>query len=95
MAHEAFGVDAIGGIQNGLTLLEDERGLLVVNQSRCEQAQPGAAVFLVVPAEKSLRKSAAVLNTTEAARGIHAFCKHNFKVSASMEQNGSMSMPFG
>ena len=26
LAHEAFGVDAIGGIENGLTLFEDERG---------------------------------------------------------------------
>ena len=65
LAHEAFGVDAIGGIENSLTLFEDERGLVVVDHGRREQAQPGVAMFLVVPAEKSLRKSAAVLNAAE------------------------------
>ena len=54
---EAFGMDAIGGIENGLAPFEEERGLLVVHHGRGEQAQPGATVFLVVPAEKSLRKS--------------------------------------
>ena len=58
---EAFGMDAIGGIENYLAPFEDERGLVVVDHGRGEQAQPGVAVFLVVPAEKSLRKSAAVL----------------------------------
>src|ERR1022692_3017102 len=72
LAHEAFGVDAIGGIENGLTLFEDERGLVVVNHGRGEQAQPGVAVFLVVPAEKSLRKSATVLNAPEAVWELRA-----------------------
>src|SRR5207245_9725887 len=36
----------------------------------CEQRQAGVAMFLVVPAEESLRKSAAVLNTPEAVREL-------------------------
>ena len=35
LADEAFGVDAIGGIENGLALFEDERGLVVVDHGRC------------------------------------------------------------
>ena len=66
---EAFGMDAIGGIENGLALFENERGLVVVDHSRGEQTQPGVAVFFVVPAEKSLRKSAAILNAPETGRG--------------------------
>ena len=65
---EAFGMDAIGGIENDLAPFEHERGLVVVDHGRGEQAQPGVAVFLVVPAEESLRKSAAVLNAPEAIR---------------------------
>ena len=67
---EAFGMDAIGGIENGLALLEDERGLVVVDHGRSEQAQPGVAVFLVVPAKKSLRKSPTVLNAAETIRKL-------------------------
>jgi len=36
LADEAFGMDAIGGIENGLTLFEDERGLVVVDHGRRE-----------------------------------------------------------
>jgi len=36
LADEAFGVDAIGGIENGLALFEDERGLVVVDHGRGE-----------------------------------------------------------
>src|ERR1039457_6231106 len=70
LAHEAFGVDAIGGIENGFGPVEDEGGLGVGDHGRGEQAQPGVAVFLVVPAEKSLRKSAAVLNASETIREL-------------------------
>ena len=69
---EAFGMDAIGGIENDLAPFEDERGLVVVDHGRGEQAQPGVAVFLVVPAEKSLRKSAAVLNARKAIRELRS-----------------------
>ena len=54
---EAFGMDAIGGIEHDLAPFEDERGLVVVDHGRGEQAQPGVAVFFVVPAEKSLEKA--------------------------------------
>jgi hypothetical protein len=43
---EAFGMDAIGGIENGLALFENERSLVVVDHSRGEQTQPGVAMFL-------------------------------------------------
>ena len=36
LADEAFGVDAIGGIENGLALFKDERGLVVVDHGRGE-----------------------------------------------------------
>jgi hypothetical protein len=62
LAHEPFGVDAKGGIENNLALFEDERGLVVVDHGGCKQAQPGVAVFLVVPAKKFLRKSPTVLD---------------------------------
>ena len=51
---EAFGMDAVGGIENGLALFEDERGLLVVDHGRREQRQAGVAMFLIVPAKESL-----------------------------------------
>ena len=38
LADEAFGMDVIGGIENGLALFEDERGLVVVDHRRCQQA---------------------------------------------------------
>src|SRR5437879_13664239 len=60
----------ISRVENGLALFEDERGLVVVHHGRCEQRQAGVAMFLVVPAEESLRKSAAVLNTPEAVREL-------------------------
>jgi hypothetical protein len=72
LADEAFGVDAIGGIENGLALFEDARGLVVVDHGRGEQAQPGVAVFFVVLAEKSLRESAGVLQASEAVRELRA-----------------------
>src|SRR5208283_1062699 len=72
LVDEAFGMDAIGGIENGLALFEDERSLVVVDHSRSEQAQPGVAMFFVVPAEKSLRKSATVLNAPKAVRKLRA-----------------------
>jgi len=53
-------------------LFENERGLVVVHYGRGEQAQPGMAVFLVVPAEKSLRKSPAILNTAETIRKLRS-----------------------
>jgi hypothetical protein len=40
--------------ENGLALFEAERGLMVVDHRRGEQAQPRVAVFFVVPVEKSL-----------------------------------------
>ena len=67
---EAFGMDAVGGIENGLALFEDERGLVVVDHCRCEQAQPRVTMFLVVPTKKSLRKSSAILNAPEAVREL-------------------------
>ena len=70
MVDEAFGMDAIGGIENGLALFEDERGLVVVDHGRREQAQPGVTMFLVVPTKKSLRKSPAILNAPEAVREL-------------------------
>jgi hypothetical protein len=54
LTHEAFGMSSISGIENGLALFEDERGLLIVDHGRREQRQAGVAVFFVVPAEKSL-----------------------------------------
>jgi hypothetical protein len=68
LTDEALGVDTIGGVENGLALFEDERGLIVVDHGRGEQAQPRLAVFFVVPVEKSLRKSPAILNAAEAIR---------------------------
>ncbi len=38
LAHEAFGVTLIGGIENGLALFEDARGLAVVNHGWRQQA---------------------------------------------------------
>jgi hypothetical protein len=72
LVDEAFGMDAIGGIEHGLALFENERGLVVVHHGWGEQAQPGMAVFLVVPAEKSLRKSPAILNTAETIRKLRS-----------------------
>ena len=63
-------MDAIGGIENGLALFENERSLVVVDHSRGEQAQPGVAVFFVVPAEKSLRKSTTIMNAPETSREL-------------------------
>src|SRR6202049_3732607 len=69
---EAFGMDAVGGIENGLALFEDERGLVVVDHGRREQAQPGVTVFVVIPAKKSLRKSPAILNAAETVRELRS-----------------------
>jgi hypothetical protein len=55
-----------------LGLFEDERGLVVVDHGRCEQAQPGVTMFLVVPTKKSLRKSPAILKASEAVRELRA-----------------------
>jgi hypothetical protein len=70
LVDEAFGMDAIGGIENDLALFEDERGLVVVHHRRREQPQAGVSMFLVVPAEKSLRESATVLNAPETVREL-------------------------
>ena len=37
LAHEAFGIDSIGGIENSLALFEDERSLVVADHGRREQ----------------------------------------------------------
>ena len=47
-----FRVNSISPIENCLTLLEDERGLSIVNHSRREQSQAGMAMFLVVPTKE-------------------------------------------
>jgi hypothetical protein len=38
LADEALAMEAIGGIENGLALFEDDRGLVVVHHGRREQA---------------------------------------------------------
>ena len=54
LVDEAFGVDAIGGIENGLALFPDQRGLVVVDHGRGDHADSGVAMFIVVPGEECL-----------------------------------------
>ena len=52
----------VSGIEYELTLPEDLFGVTIVDHGRCEHADTGVAVFIVVPREKKLRMDAAVLD---------------------------------
>ena len=68
---EAFGMDAIGGIENGLALFENERGLVVVDHGRRHQTESGMAVFVVVPGEEALAEGLrAILDRAKAIRKL-------------------------
>ena len=69
---EAFGMDAISDIENGLALFENERGLVVVDHGRGEQPRPGVTVLVVVPPKKTLTESATVLDAPESGPGTPA-----------------------
>jgi hypothetical protein len=49
---EPFGVCGVGGVEHARALVSDCLGQSVVDVSRGMQAQPGVAVFVVVPAEE-------------------------------------------
>ena len=54
LADKAFGMSAVGGIENGAPPLNGFRGQAVMHHSRREKAQSGMAVFVVIPDEELL-----------------------------------------
>ena len=72
MADEPFRVSLKSGIQDGLAMEQQIGGLAQVNHGGGHQAQAGVMVFVVVPAEEGLVKSAGVFDGTEAVREARA-----------------------
>ena len=71
-SYEAFRVKLISRIEHGLTFFSHPAGLAVVHHRRREQPHHGVAMFLVVPAKKSLTESTAVLDTAKAVREVRS-----------------------
>ena len=62
----------VGYLEHFLALPQDVFGLTIVNHGWRQQAHTRVAVFFVVPAEKFLTESPAVLDAAEAVRELRA-----------------------
>src|SRR5271169_7151245 len=67
---EALRVTLVSNIEHFLALPQNVFCLAIVHHRRREQAQAGVAMFLVVPAKKSLTESSAILNAPETVREL-------------------------
>ena len=63
---EAFGVDEIGSVKNGLAFFDDELCLTMVERRRSKEADPRMMMLFVVPAEEVHDKGARIFNGTKA-----------------------------
>ena len=61
-ADEPFGVCGVGGVEYTGPLVADCLGQAVVDVGGCMQAQPGMAVFIVIPTEEDLAVSSGVFD---------------------------------
>ena len=62
----------VSGVEHHLAVGQDGLGFPEVHHGRGQQADAGVAVLFVVPLEKLLAESAAILDATEAIRKIRA-----------------------
>ena len=69
-ANEAIGVGQIGCVEDGLTLLPNDRRLAVMDHGGRHHSDAGVTVVVVVPNEERLAEGAAVLNAAEAIRKL-------------------------
>jgi len=65
---EVLRVSLIGGIEDSLALLPDQRGLVVVDHGRGHQAERGMAVLVVIPGEEAQAEAAGILDRAKAVR---------------------------
>ena len=65
-ADEALRVGEVGGIEDGLALLEDRGRLAEVDPGGREHANAGVAMVVVVPGEETVAEGVAVLGAAEA-----------------------------
>ena len=63
--HESFGVCGVGGVEHTGAFVADDGGGAVVHVGGNVQAEPGMAVFVVVPAEEDLAVAAGGLDRVE------------------------------
>ena len=70
LAHEAFGVGSVSGVQDEPALSPHELGPAVVDVGGCVEADPRMAVVGVVPAEETPAEGVGVLEAAEAAREL-------------------------
>lgn len=62
---EAFGVTSIGCVEHVLSLLDDLCGHAVMEHIWCQQRDSAVMMFVVVPREKALAKSARIFDGSE------------------------------
>ena len=66
MLYESFRVKCIGGVEDRLAFLNNERSLAMVKYGRGKQADPRMMMLLVVPVEEFNREGASICKGSKA-----------------------------
>ena len=78
--HKSFGVNEIGGVENGLSFFDDEWGLAMMENRWSQQADAGMMVFLVVPVDKVGGEGSGILDGAKAIRVLRSVL-HRFELA--------------